>query len=101
MSDVNGSVLDEAAAIIHGARQQDYGGPAESFTRIAELWTAYLRDRRGDRALTSHDVALMMILLKVSRARNGVDTVGVPQRDSLVDIIGYAGCSELITEAQR
>lgn len=89
------TILDEAADIIHGARQQEYGGPAESFGRIANLWGAYL-----GLELSPHDVALMMILLKVSRAKNGVDHGTGPQRDSLVDIVGYAGCSALIMEAE-
>lgn len=87
------TVLDEAADIIHGARQAEYGGPAESFGRIAEMWSAYFG---GDRDFTGYDVALMMILLKVSRAGNGLIANGKPQRDSIVDVIGYAGCIEIL-----
>lgn len=86
-----GSILDEAKKIVHGARQKGYGGPKESFGRIAAMWSAYLGTE-----VTDQDVAMMMVLLKVSRARNGISKDGVPQEDSLVDIAGYAACAELI-----
>lgn len=89
-SDHESSVLDDAQKIIEGARQTEYGPPSESFGRIAQMWSAYLGIHIG-----VHDVALMMVLLKTSRARNGVLATGQPQRDSLVDIAGYAGCSDL------
>jgi len=79
------SVLDEAAQIINGQRQLDYGTPAESFGRIANLWSDYLGIE-----VTPPDVANLMILLKVSRAKQGF------HRDSYVDIAGYAGCAELL-----
>jgi hypothetical protein len=96
MSDVreeSQSVLEEALTVIHGQRQQDYGGPTQSFTRIADLWSSYL-----DHPVTAHDVAMMMILLKVSRSKNGIESSGTPQRDSLVDIAGYAGCADLMMQ---
>lgn len=87
------SVLESATTLIHGARQFDYGPPSESFGRIAELWSGYLSVD-----VTAHDVAMMMILLKVARARASITAHGEPQPDSLVDIAGYAGCSELISK---
>lgn len=82
----NHTVLDEARAIIHGQRRSDYGGPLESFTRIGRLWAPVLDLDE----VTPEQVALCMIGLKVARAMNGF------QRDSMVDIAGYAGCIELI-----
>lgn len=79
------SILTEAEALIHGDRRDDYGGPLESFTRVAELWTPIL-----GWDITAEQVALCLIQLKVARYVNGA------QRDSLVDIAGYAGCLELI-----
>lgn len=71
--------LDEARAIICGARQDAYGAPENNFERIAFLWNGYLDI---DKLLTSKDVAAMMILLKVAR--------GIEKRDNWIDIIGYA-----------
>lgn len=82
---VRQSVLEEAEAIINGERRDDYGGPLESFTRIARLWEPILGVE-----ISPYDVALCLIQLKVARAVNGM------QRDSIVDIAGYAGCVELM-----
>jgi len=79
------SVLQEADTIINGARQSDYGSPLQSHQRIAKFWSVIL-----DHNVTAEEVALCMIGLKISRYLNGA------QRDSLVDIAGYAGCIELM-----
>lgn len=75
------SILDEARKIVDGERNKDYGNINDSFLRIAGLWSAYTGI-----TLTKYDVAKMMILLKVSRARLN------NHRDSLVDIVGYIEC---------
>jgi hypothetical protein len=84
------NILEEANEIIHGQRREDYGGPLESFTKIGNYWSNYLGI-----PVSPHDVANLMILLKVARAQNGF------HRDSYVDIGGYAGCTELIEEEQN
>jgi hypothetical protein len=85
------SVLQEAETIINGDRRTDYGTATASFERIASMWSGYLGID-----LSPHDVAMLMVLLKVARSKQGIDTTGAPQRDSLVDIAGYAGCSEKV-----
>ena len=75
------SMLDEAKQVVDGQRQQDYGSINESFTRIAGLWSAYTGIH-----IDKYDVAKMMMLLKISRAKNG------NHRDSYVDIVGYVEC---------
>lgn len=87
---VPGSVLEEAESIINGQRKADYGTPMDSFSRIGRMWAPIL----GLEDVSPEQVALCMIALKISRALNGY------QRDSLVDIAGYAGCIELI-QAER
>ena len=81
------NILQEAERIVNGDRMDEYGDMKESFRRIAALWSGYL-----DVSLSSHDVAYMMILLKVSRAKNGYHV------DSVRDIAGYAYCSSLLVE---
>ena len=76
------SITDEAKTIVAGDRASDYGNANESFTRIAKLWSAYT-----GATITPWDVAQMMILLKVSRAKTS------RKRDTLVDIVGYAECA--------
>ena len=75
------SITQEAQNIVNGDRQQDYGNINDSFCRIAGLWSAYTGI-----TLDKYDVAKMMILLKVSRAKIG------NHRDSYVDIVGYVEC---------
>ncbi len=77
------SIIDEAKLIVDGERQKDYGNMDESFLRIAGLWSAYLGIH-----IDKFDVAKMMILLKVSRAKNG------NHRDSYRDIVGYVACAD-------
>lgn len=77
------SIAEEAAAVVAGDRAADYGDVNESFARIAKLWSAYTGS-----SISPWDVAQMMILLKVSRAKTST------KRDTLVDIIGYAECAE-------
>lgn len=81
------NVLLEAQKIVNGKRQEDYGDRKQSFARIAKLWSSYLNID-----VSSQDVVNMMILLKVSRAKTSF------KRDNLIDIAGYAYCSELIHE---
>lgn len=79
------SILEEAQRIINGQRREDYGSALESFQRIANLWSPVLGV-----SITPEVVAVCMIQLKIARALNGW------QRDSIVDIAGYAGCIEKI-----
>ena len=79
---VREQTLMKAIESITGQREQDYGSPESNFEIIAKLWSAY-----SGHTFTPQDVAMMMILLKVARIKNGGGT-----GDSFVDIAGYAGC---------
>jgi len=61
-------------------RAQHYGDPRPNHERIAGLWSAYL-----DTTMTPHDVAIMMCLLKLARAK-----VDPWHEDNYTDLIGYA-----------
>ena len=83
-------LLEKAIEITEGARQQHYGTPEDNFSRIAEYWQTYLRQTQlvdGQIILCPHDVAVMMILMKV--ARLAADHL---HDDSWLDIAGYASC---------
>jgi hypothetical protein len=73
-------ILADAAALIDGQRQEDYGPPAVNFQRIAAFWAAYLGVK-----VTAADVCRMMELLKISRLRNQPD-----HEDSAKDAASYA-----------
>lgn len=65
------NIIDERAA--------HYGDPKPNMERTAALWSAYLGHR-----VTAHDVAMCMVLVKVSRAKVSVHP------DNYLDIAGYA-----------
>lgn len=69
-------------------RQQDYGDAVVNHTRIARLWSAYLGHN-----ITPGQVALCMLLVKVSRLAN---TPGHP--DSIVDAHGYLDIYQQCTQ---
>ena len=71
--------LEEAGKIVHGNREDTYGPAERNLSRIAEMWSAYLSV-----PITARQVAVMMVLLKVSR------DAFKPKHDNMVDICGYA-----------
>jgi len=81
------SILQEADGLVNGDRCASYGPPTQDFKRTADMWTALLQFKlnEGER-IRPQDVALMMILLKASRAQHS------SKRDNYVDIGGYADC---------
>jgi hypothetical protein len=75
-------ILDAAKACVTGKREQDYGSPEDNFKLIAEFWGVYTGQQ-----FTATDVANMMILLKLARAKTGKCI------DNYVDAAGYAACA--------
>lgn len=78
-------LLEKATDIVEGNRDQEYGKPENNFKYIASMWNAYLNGRSH---IDADDVANMMILLKLARAKTNPDHL-----DSFVDIAGYAACN--------
>ena len=76
----NGTILQEAFALINTERQQDYGTPAENFTRIAFLWSMYLGV-----PVTAKDVCICMTLLKIAREAYS------HKHDNILDAAAYLG----------
>jgi len=86
-------ILEAASAAIMGEREDNYGGPEDSFAIIGDMWTLYLqhkamRSPEGTlQLITPHDVAIMMMLLKTARLVHSPDHL-----DSWIDAAGYAAC---------
>lgn len=74
-------ILDNAKEIITKSREAEYGAPEDNFSLIARFWNAYL----GDNLIDAHDVANMMVLFKIARAKTGRGGA-----DSYIDACGYA-----------
>ena len=87
------SVLIEANVIFYGDREKTYGHPAKNLKTIAKMWSAYLEAKTDKNGINAKDVASMMILLKTARLANDQTN-----RDSVVDICGYAALIERCDE---
>lgn len=69
-----------------GERNLSYGKPENNFQRIANLWNGYFSSRK-EGEIQPHEVALLMILMKIARLINSPT-----HEDSIVDIVGYTAC---------
>jgi len=78
--------LKAAAECVCGSREKDYGSPEDNFAVIAALWTAYTGTD-----IKPKDVAMMMALLKIARAKAG------SKPDTYIDLAGYAACGAEIS----
>ena len=78
-------ILQEATRLTTDAREKTHGTMADNLDCIADLWNAYLKGKKHE--LNGSDVALMMTLVKVSRAKNNPC-----HADNWVDGAGYMAC---------
>jgi len=81
------TICQEADRVVSGEKRDSYGSVEQSFEAIAKAWNLLLHIDFID----AHDVAMMMIMLKVLRENHSA------KRDNLVDICGYAKCASLLT----
>lgn len=92
--DAGESILAEAERLVGGERGEAYSHPEHDFGTTADYWTTYMHRRMdsGHSLFEPADVAMMQILLKLSREgyKHG--------RDNLTDIAGYARCAQMVHE---
>lgn len=98
-TELDKTILDEAAEVTTSDRQRFYGHPADNHGCTADLWDAYLERRksyceeRGETfMIDATDVCWMNILQKASRDANR------RKRDNALDAAGYARNIEQIAE---
>jgi hypothetical protein len=90
-------ILRQAENLVNGDRNRQYGDPKSDFQRTAMLWERYLNGAHerhveagmpeGYILIEPHDVAVLMMLLKVSRLAWSPE-----KEDSWADLAGYAAC---------
>lgn len=73
------SFLDKVKEIVTTDRERTHGDYESCASEIAHLWSIYT-----GHLITSRDVSVMMILLKIARYKAGGDF------DNILDIAGYA-----------
>ena len=84
--------LKIALKLLRGKRQHEYVNKKENHENISRLWSAYL-----DHPISAHDVAILMLLLKVARAK-----FGNPSSDTYIDMVGYSAIAgELCDEDNK
>lgn len=91
--DINNALatLSETAEVLK-KRREKYGDPSQCFSTIAQLWTI-AGFSKHDRAVSSDDIPIAMILLKVARNVHGDKSL-----ENDIDIAGYAA---LMSETYR
>jgi hypothetical protein len=94
------TVLQEADRLVAVDRQSQYGHPFDDFSRTAALWHSvgmHFYDDKTEvyRPAKAEDVAITMMLLKISRI------VNLPKRDSIVDAAGYAKTLDLVIKRRK
>jgi hypothetical protein len=97
------ALLAEAARLIAGERQREYGPPTENFAVVSRLWNIWISARAKSYVgigglppaflLSPGDIAAMLLLLKVARLAQSLD-----HHDSKVDIAGYAALMEEVCD---
>jgi hypothetical protein len=117
-------MLSTTAELVGGQRAQDYGDKTVNHKRISDLWNMWLENRtpmmegsdildnqvyRGNPAnfilmandyehkstITTYDVAMMMLLVKIARLMNSPG-----HQDSHIDVSGYASILEEIANGE-
>ena len=78
----NRTILEKAIQCVDADKMEAYGPARENFGRWRDLCQA--TGRHGLADITAEDLAIVMILLKVSRETQS------PNPDNCVDIAGYA-----------
>lgn len=88
------AILEQASKCVNGPRDQQYGSPEDNFSRIADLWNAYLRSNGmiqpgcpGCLGLHPHEVAALLALVKIARSIESPEHL-----DNWIDLAGYAAC---------
>ena len=71
--------LEKASGLVAVDREKDYGDKVHNHNNIAKLWSAY-----KDMEITAHDVAVMMVLLKIARTK-----LGEISEDTYIDMSAY------------
>jgi len=89
-------ILEEASKIISRDRNLSHGDAFNNHAEIAEYWNIFLDKKlQAMASITADDVALMMVLLKISRNNQGKKI----NMDNFVDMAGYAAIAGEIIDS--
>ena len=78
-------ILEQAKKLISDSREEQHGDAYKNHSQIADLWSVFLDDKlKPVKEINAGDVALMMVLLKISRS-----TMGEFNKDDYLDGSAY------------
>jgi hypothetical protein len=96
MSMTKEEILKKAKYLISGDRNDTHGDAFQNHAEIAEFWNIFLDKKLQPMAsITAEDVALMMVLMKISRNNQGKKN----NLDNFIDMCGYAAIAGEINDA--
>ena len=89
-------ILKKAKELITGDRNDTHGDAYRNHAEIAEFWNIFLDKKLQPMAnITAEDVALMMVLMKISRNSQGKKS----NIDNFIDMCGYAAIAGEINDS--
>ena len=89
-------ILKKAKELITGDRNDTHGDAYRNHAEIAEFWNIFLDKKLKPMAsLTAEEVALMMVLMKISRNSQGKKS----NIDNFIDMCGYAAIAGEINDS--
>ena len=89
-------ILRQAKELITGDRNDTHGDAYRNHAEIAEFWNIFLDKKLQPMAsITAEDVALMMVLMKISRNNQGKKN----NLDNFIDMCGYAAIAGEINDS--
>ena len=95
MSMTKEEILKKARDLITGDRNETHGDAFQNHAEIAEFWNIFLDKKLQPMAsITAEDVALMMVLMKISRNNQGNKN----NLDNFIDMCGYAAIAGEIND---
>ena len=88
-------ILKKAKELITGDRNETHGDAFQNHAEFAEFWNIFLDKKLQPMAsITAEDVALMMVLMKISRNNQGKKN----NLDNFIDMCGYAAIAGEIND---
>jgi len=87
---ISSNILKEANRLVESDRHKSYGDKLENHENIAALWSTFLR-----KEISSHDVAVCMILVKIARLMHA------KKMDNYIDMAAYAAIAGEIFERKK
>ena len=86
------TIIEKAADLITKDRQKDYGDIDTNYEKFAAFLNIFLKDVEK---IKPSDAALLMVLLKISRMKQGIFN-----EDTFSDAIGYLGIAAALRKKE-